>query len=62
MLGKFFIIAASAATYPLKLPAPGGEVILPDARAKENHDEWRYATVRRVGDMLYGRDRPSRAG
>jgi enamine deaminase RidA (YjgF/YER057c/UK114 family) len=45
--------AEPAATYPLKLPAPGGEVILPDARAKENHDEWRYATVRRVGDMLY---------
>ena len=45
--------AAEPATYPLKLPAPGGEVILPDARAKENHDEWRYASVRRVGDTLY---------
>jgi enamine deaminase RidA (YjgF/YER057c/UK114 family) len=39
--------------YPLKLPAPGGEVVLPDAASKENHDEWRYAAVRRVGDMVY---------
>jgi enamine deaminase RidA (YjgF/YER057c/UK114 family) len=47
--------AASAADqkYPLKLPAPGGEVVLPDAASKENHDEWRYAAVRRVGDMVY---------
>ncbi len=44
---------AADAKYPLKLPAPGGEVILPDARAKEAHDEWRYAAVRRVGDTLY---------
>jgi enamine deaminase RidA (YjgF/YER057c/UK114 family) len=55
----FSLVAGAAyaaeppATYPLKLPSPGGEVILPDARAKENHDEWRYASVRRVGDMLY---------
>jgi enamine deaminase RidA (YjgF/YER057c/UK114 family) len=39
--------------YPLKLPAPGGEVILPTAGAKENHDKWRFAAVRRVDDMLY---------
>jgi len=39
--------------YPLKLPAPGGEVILPTAGDKKNHDEWRFAAVRRVGDMLY---------
>ncbi|MBC8025385.1 MAG: RidA family protein [Steroidobacteraceae bacterium] len=39
--------------WPLKLPAPGGEVILPDAGAKHSHDNWRYAAVRRVGDMLY---------
>jgi enamine deaminase RidA (YjgF/YER057c/UK114 family) len=40
-------------TFPLKLPAPGGEVILPDAGAKKSHDNWRYAAVRRVGDTLY---------
>jgi enamine deaminase RidA (YjgF/YER057c/UK114 family) len=45
--------ADPAAKYPLKLPAPGGEVILPTARDAENHDEWRYAAVRRVDDMLY---------
>ena len=46
---------ASAADqkYPLKLPAPGGEVILPTKGAHENHDEWRFAAVRRVDDMLY---------
>jgi enamine deaminase RidA (YjgF/YER057c/UK114 family) len=39
--------------FPLKLPAPGGEVILPDLGSKQNHDEWRFAAVRRVGDTLY---------
>jgi len=39
--------------YPVKLPAPGGEVILPTAGAKENHDQWRFAAVRRVDDTLY---------
>ena len=39
--------------YPLKLPAPGGEVILPTKGAHENHDKWRFAAVRRVDDMLY---------
>ena len=44
---------AAEAVYPLRLPAPGGEVILPDADSKRNHDEWRFAAVRRVGDTLY---------
>ena len=39
--------------YPLKLPAPGGEVILPTKGSHENHDKWRFAAVRRVDDMLY---------
>lgn len=43
----------AAATYPLKIPAPGGEVILPDEASKQNHDEWRFAAVRRDGDTLY---------
>jgi len=47
------LAAEPAATWPLKLPAPGGEVILPDADSKVNHDEWRFAAVRRAGDMLY---------
>ena len=45
--------AEPEAKFPLKLPTPGGEVVLPDAAAKRSHDKWRYATVRRVGDMLY---------
>ncbi|MEO8061912.1 MAG: Rid family hydrolase [Pseudomonadota bacterium] len=61
MFERFLIIAASlaagiagaAGTYPVKLPAPGGEVVLPDEGAKKSHDEMRYAAVRRVGDMLY---------
>jgi enamine deaminase RidA (YjgF/YER057c/UK114 family) len=46
-------VAGAADKYPLKIPAPGGEVILPDAGAKEAHDGWRYAAARRVGDTLY---------
>ncbi len=46
--------AASAAdTYPLKLPTPGGEVVLPDAAAKYAHDNFRYSAARRVGDTVY---------
>jgi enamine deaminase RidA (YjgF/YER057c/UK114 family) len=52
-----FTVCASAqapsTTWPMKIPAPGGEVILPDERAKQAHDENRYAAARRVGDMLY---------
>ena len=39
--------------FPLRLAAPGGEVVLPDAGAKSAHDNWRYASARRVGDMIY---------
>lgn len=46
-------VAGAAGTYPLKLPAPGGEVILPDEGAKQSHDAMRYAAVRRVGDVVY---------
>jgi enamine deaminase RidA (YjgF/YER057c/UK114 family) len=55
VMGALLAGAAVAAEpgYPLRLPAPGGEVILPDADSKANHDEWRFAAVRRVGDMLY---------
>jgi enamine deaminase RidA (YjgF/YER057c/UK114 family) len=51
------LLAASAAdaaeTYPIKLPAPGGEVVLPDEGAKWAHDNMRYSAARRVGDMIY---------
>jgi enamine deaminase RidA (YjgF/YER057c/UK114 family) len=47
------VAAEPAAVYPLRLPAPGGEVVLPDAASRKSHDEWRYAAVRRLGDTLY---------
>jgi enamine deaminase RidA (YjgF/YER057c/UK114 family) len=47
------VIAAEPAAWPQRLPAPGGEVILPNEGAKKAHDEWRYAAARRVGDMVY---------
>ena len=50
----FAQLAGAAETkYPVRLPAPGGEVVLPDQGAKKAHDEWRYAAARRVGDMVY---------
>ncbi|HEU5135246.1 MAG TPA: Rid family hydrolase [Steroidobacteraceae bacterium] len=47
------LASAAEEKYPIKLPTPGGEVVLPDAGAKEAHDEWRFAAARRVGDMVY---------
>jgi enamine deaminase RidA (YjgF/YER057c/UK114 family) len=44
---------AAEPAWPLKLPAPGGEVVLPDEAAKKAHDEFRYAAARRVGDTVY---------
>lgn len=44
---------ASAQEFPLRLPASGGEVILPTANAQATHDRMRFATARRVGDTLY---------
>jgi enamine deaminase RidA (YjgF/YER057c/UK114 family) len=55
-LASFSLLGAAQAAdekYPLKLPAPGGEVILPTAGDRENHEKWRFAAVRRVDDMLY---------
>lgn len=43
----------AAQAFPLRVPASGGEVILPTAGDKRTHDLLRYATARRVGDMLY---------
>jgi enamine deaminase RidA (YjgF/YER057c/UK114 family) len=51
-----FVAAAahSADTqWPVVIPAPNGEVILSSAIEKEGYDEYRYAAVRRVDNMLY---------
>jgi len=47
------IAGAAEDKYPIRLAAPGGEVVLPDAGAKKAHDEWRYSAARRVGDTIY---------
>ena len=54
------VLCALAATpafaqeaYPKKIPAPGGEVIIPTERQQRSYDEIKYAPARRVGDMLY---------
>jgi enamine deaminase RidA (YjgF/YER057c/UK114 family) len=39
--------------WPMRIPAPSGEVIVPDERAKRNYDEFRYAPARRVDNTLY---------
>jgi len=45
--------AAESEKWPLVLPAPHGSVILPNEGAKRAHDEFRYAAIRRVDNMLY---------
>src|SRR5688500_1311813 len=46
--------AHSAETqWPLVIPAPNGAVILPTEAEKSGYDEYRYAAVRRVDNMLY---------
>lgn len=44
---------AQEAKWPLRIPAPSGEVVLPDEGSKRNYDEYRFAAARRVDDMLY---------
>lgn len=44
---------AQSAGYPRRLPAPGGEVILPSRGGQHAHDEVGYAPARRMGDTLY---------
>jgi enamine deaminase RidA (YjgF/YER057c/UK114 family) len=45
--------AEAADQFPLKIPASGGEVVLPDQAAKDAYDKFRYAAARRVGNTLY---------
>ncbi|WP_206606224.1 Rid family hydrolase [Steroidobacter cummioxidans] len=44
---------ASETQWPMVIPAPNGAVVLPSAVDKEGYDEYRYAAVRRVDNMLY---------
>lgn len=45
--------AKPSVAYPVKIPAPGGEVIIPTAQHHQAYNEFHYAPARRVGDMLY---------
>jgi enamine deaminase RidA (YjgF/YER057c/UK114 family) len=45
--------AAAPVQQVVKIPASGGEVILPTDRDRIAHDEYKYAAARRVGDTLY---------
>jgi len=38
---------------PIRIPAPGGEVILPGIHDRTAYDRGGYATVRRSGDLLF---------
>ena len=45
--------AAGAQQYPRRLPASGGEVIIPGPGGQYAHDTVGYAPARRAGDTLY---------
>lgn len=45
--------AAQTAEYPKRVPAPGGEVVIPSAGAERAYDQYHYAPARRAGDWLY---------
>jgi enamine deaminase RidA (YjgF/YER057c/UK114 family) len=45
--------AQAADAYPKRLPAPGGEVLIPSEKLQPAYDQYKYAPARRVGDMLY---------
>lgn len=47
--------AASAAepAFPIRIPSSGGEVTLPTAQDKRFYDEYHFAAVRRVDNLLY---------
>ena len=47
------VLAQTAPTWPVRLPAPGGEVIIPSRGGQHAHDEVGYAPARRMGDTLY---------
>ncbi|GLS01823.1 hypothetical protein GCM10007859_18390 [Brevundimonas denitrificans] len=46
-------MAQTAPTFPLRLPSPGGEVIIPSRGGQYAHDQVGYAPARRAGDTLY---------
>lgn len=56
LVGALTLLApqmAAAQDYPRRLPAPGGEVIIPGPGGQRGYDEIGYAPARRAGDTLY---------
>ena len=54
LIGSFAAPAFAAdPPFPVRIPAPHGEVILANASEKQAYDEYRYSAARRVDDMLY---------
>ena len=45
--------SAAAQTYPMKIPTPSGEVVIPNERHRPAYDTYRYAPARHAGDTLY---------
>lgn len=43
----------SPTDYPKRIPAPGGEVIIPSPGFQRAYDEYKYAPARRAGDFVY---------
>lgn len=46
-------LAQEAPIWPMRLPSPGGEVIIPTQGGQYAHDVVGYAPARRAGDTLY---------
>lgn len=46
-------LAAAQSGPPTRIPSPGGEVVIADARQKRAYDQLHYAPSRRAGDFVY---------
>ena len=56
LVGALTLLApqtAAAQDYPRRIPASGGEVIIPGPGGQRGYDEIGYAPARRAGDTLY---------
>ncbi len=52
-LAALLAASASAQTWPLRIPTPSGEVVLPSEGDRRAYDTYRYAAARRAGDTFY---------
>jgi enamine deaminase RidA (YjgF/YER057c/UK114 family) len=46
-------VAPGTGDYPKRIPAPGGEVVLPSRGMERAYEEFHYAPARRAGDWVY---------